>query len=40
MMVVVTHEMSVARAVGDSLLFMDGRVVVESGNPKDVLGNP
>jgi len=26
--------------VGDSLVFMDGGVVVESGNPRDVLGNP
>ncbi|MGI5348898.1 amino acid ABC transporter ATP-binding protein [Streptomyces sp. CA-250714] len=39
-MVVVTHEMGFAREVGDSLVFMDGGVVVESGNPKDVLGNP
>ncbi|MFI8851616.1 amino acid ABC transporter ATP-binding protein [Streptomyces sp. 891-h] len=39
-MVVVTHEMGFAREVGDSLVFMDGGVVVESGDPKDVLGNP
>ncbi|MGW6951372.1 ectoine/hydroxyectoine ABC transporter ATP-binding protein EhuA, partial [Streptomyces xanthophaeus] len=39
-MIVVTHEMGFAREVGDNLVFMDGGVVVESGNPRDVLGNP
>jgi polar amino acid transport system ATP-binding protein len=39
-MVVVTHEMGFAREVGDSLVFMDGGVVVESGDPRDVLTNP
>ncbi|UNT01207.1 amino acid ABC transporter ATP-binding protein [Streptomyces tubbatahanensis] len=39
-MVVVTHEMGFAREVGDSLVFMDGGVVVESGDPREVLGNP
>ncbi|MEU9911375.1 amino acid ABC transporter ATP-binding protein [Streptomyces sp. NPDC051001] len=39
-MVVVTHEMGFAREVGDSLVFMDNGVVVESGNPRDVLTNP
>ncbi|URM92618.1 amino acid ABC transporter ATP-binding protein [Streptomyces sp. MRC013] len=39
-MVVVTHEMGFAREVGDSLVFMDGGVVVESGTPRDVLTNP
>ena len=39
-MIVVTHEMNFAREVGDALVFMDGGVVVESGNPRDVLGNP
>ena len=39
-MVVVTHEMGFAREVGDSLVFMDDGVVVESGNPRDVLTNP
>ena len=39
-MVVVTHEMGFAREVGDSLVFMDDGVVVESGNPRDVLGDP
>jgi polar amino acid transport system ATP-binding protein len=39
-MIVVTHEIGFAREVGDSLVFMDGGVVVESGAPKDVLANP
>ncbi|MFF7882171.1 MULTISPECIES: ATP-binding cassette domain-containing protein [unclassified Streptomyces] len=39
-MVVVTHEMGFAREVADSLLFMDGGVVVERGHPRDVLLNP
>ena len=39
-MVVVTHEIGFAREVGDSLVFMDGGVVVESGPPRDVIANP
>jgi polar amino acid transport system ATP-binding protein len=39
-MVVVTHEMGFAREVGDSLVFMDGGVVVEAGPPREVLTNP
>jgi polar amino acid transport system ATP-binding protein len=39
-MVVVTHEIGFAREVGDSLIFMDGGVVVEKGAPRDVIGNP
>jgi polar amino acid transport system ATP-binding protein len=39
-MVVVTHEMAFARDVGDYLVFMDGGVVVEEGNPRDVITNP
>jgi len=39
-MVVVTHEMGFAREVGDSLVFMDGGVIVEAGKPRDVLSNP
>ncbi|WP_336712138.1 amino acid ABC transporter ATP-binding protein [Arthrobacter sp. USHLN218] len=39
-MMVVTHEMGFAREVGDRVVFMDGGVVVEQGDPKDVLGNP
>ena len=39
-MIVVTHEMGFAREVGDTLVFMDGGVIVESGKPRDVLANP
>ena len=39
-MIVVTHEMGFAREVGDSLVFMDGGVVVEAGKPRDVISNP
>jgi polar amino acid transport system ATP-binding protein len=39
-MIVVTHEMGFAREVGDSLVFIDGGVVVESGPPRDVLTSP
>jgi polar amino acid transport system ATP-binding protein len=39
-MIVVTHEIGFAREVGDTLTFMDGGVVVESGNPRDVISNP
>ena len=39
-MVVVTHEIGFAREVGDSLIFMDGGVVVESGAPREVIANP
>ena len=39
-MIVVTHEIGFAREVGDSLVFMDGGVVVESGNPREVIANP
>nr|WP_305775671.1 amino acid ABC transporter ATP-binding protein [Pseudarthrobacter sp. NIBRBAC000502772] len=39
-MIVVTHEMGFAREVADSIAFMDGGVVVESGPPRELLGNP
>jgi polar amino acid transport system ATP-binding protein len=39
-MVVVTHEMGFAREVGDTLVFMDEGVVVESGPPRELLANP
>jgi polar amino acid transport system ATP-binding protein len=39
-MIVVTHEMGFAREVADTVVFMDGGVVVESGKPAEVLGNP
>jgi polar amino acid transport system ATP-binding protein len=39
-MIVVTHEIGFAREVGDSLVFMDGGVVVEAGAPREVIANP
>ncbi|HEX3782783.1 MAG TPA: amino acid ABC transporter ATP-binding protein [Pseudonocardiaceae bacterium] len=39
-MVVVTHEMGFAREVGDSLVFMDGGVIVEHGSPREVIADP
>lgn len=39
-MVVVTHEMGFAREVADQLVFMDGGVVVESGEPRAMLADP
>jgi polar amino acid transport system ATP-binding protein len=39
-MIVVTHEMGFAREVADTLAFMDGGVVVESGEPREVIANP
>ena len=39
-MMVVTHEMGFAREVGDKLVFMDGGVIVEEGDPRRVLADP
>ena len=39
-MVVVTHEMPFARAVSNRVLFMDGGIIVEQGDPEAVLGDP
>ncbi|MFI9388220.1 amino acid ABC transporter ATP-binding protein [Kutzneria sp. NPDC052558] len=39
-MLVVTHEMQFAREVADTVLFMDGGVVVEQGPPAQVIGAP
>jgi polar amino acid transport system ATP-binding protein len=39
-MIVVTHEIGFAREVADTVVFMDAGVVVESGKPAEVLGNP
>jgi polar amino acid transport system ATP-binding protein len=39
-MIVVTHEMGFAREVGDTVVFMDGGVVVEQGDPTAVLNRP
>jgi len=39
-MMVVTHEMGFAREVGDTLVFMDDGLIVEEGDPREVLANP
>ena len=39
-MLVVTHEMSFARAVASNVVFMDQGVICEQGKPEDVLGAP
>jgi len=39
-MIVVTHEIGFAREVGDTVVFMDGGVVVEQGDPVQVLTDP
>ncbi|PSS44491.1 ectoine/hydroxyectoine ABC transporter ATP-binding protein EhuA [Arthrobacter woluwensis] len=39
-MIVVTHEIGFAREVGDTLTFMDGGVVVESGDPRAIIAAP
>jgi polar amino acid transport system ATP-binding protein len=39
-MMVVTHEMGFAREVGDRVVFMDGGVVVEEGEPNALLSDP
>lgn len=39
-MVVVTHEMSFAKDVGDRVIFMDGGKIVEQGSPEEIFTNP
>jgi polar amino acid transport system ATP-binding protein len=39
-MMVVTHEMGFAREVADQVVFMDGGVIVERGQPAEVIGAP
>lgn len=39
-MVIVTHEMSFARDTSDHLIFMDGGLIVEQGNPVELINNP
>ena len=39
-MIIVTHEMKFARDVADRILFMDGGVVVEQGDAKEVIDHP
>lgn len=39
-MVVVTHEMAFARDISSHIIFMDGGVIVEEGEPEAVINNP
>ena len=39
-MVIVTHEMSFARAVADRMIFIDGGRIVEEGSPEDFFEHP
>lgn len=39
-MIIVTHEMSFARDVADQVIFMDGGVIVEQGDPRQVIEHP
>jgi polar amino acid transport system ATP-binding protein len=39
-MIAVTHEMGFAREVADQVVFMDGGVVVEQGDPRQVISHP
>ena len=39
-MVIVTHEMSFARAVADRIVFIDGGKIVEEGKPDDFFDHP
>jgi polar amino acid transport system ATP-binding protein len=39
-MLVVTHEMGFAREVADLLVFMDEGIIMESGNPREMMANP
>ncbi len=39
-MVIVTHEMAFARDVAEKVIFMDGGVIVEQGDPKQVIDHP
>ena len=39
-MIVVTHELGFAREVADTVVYMDGGLIVEAGPPAQVLGTP
>ena len=39
-MVIVTHEMAFARDVADTVIFMDGGIIVEQGDAKQVIEHP
>ena len=39
-MIIVTHEMAFARDVADQVIFMDGGLIVEQGDPHQVIDHP
>jgi polar amino acid transport system ATP-binding protein len=39
-MIIVTHEISFARDVGDRIIFMDGGAIVEEGPPPNIIASP
>ena len=39
-MIIVTHEMAFARDVADQVIFMDGGIIVEQGDPREVIDHP
>lgn len=39
-MIIVTHEMTFARDVANKVIFMDSGVIVEQGDPREVIENP
>ena len=39
-MIIVTHEMAFARDVADQVIFMDGGVIVEQGDARQVIEHP
>ena len=39
-MVIVTHEMGFAREVSDRVIFIDEGIVMASGTPEEIFGNP
>ena len=38
-MVIVTHEMAFARNVADTIIFMDGGIIIEEGTPEEVFSS-
>ena len=39
-MVIVTHEMSFAKAISNRVIFMAGGYIVEEGTPEEIFDNP
>ena len=39
-MVIVTHEMAFARDVSDWVVFMNGGIIIEQGDPREVIDHP